>query len=265
MARLGAQPGGTGSAGIIADIDGTICPIAPRPDEARIDTRTLGLLAQLVSNFCLVALLSGRSVEEMVAMAPVPGLVMIGNHGMESLIDGVRRDASEAAPYRDRIEQLAERLAGDMEHGVILQPKGLSISLHYRLAADPDAARAHLLDVLEPVLDAGGLRLQEGKRVIDVRPDCELDKGTALADLIDRYRLRTVAVFGDDETDVAAFERLSRLRDNGLVDGVSVAVVSEEAAPEVAAASDLQVDGPTDVVDLLEELACSARSSASLS
>lgn len=253
------------STGIVTDIDGTICPIVPRPNEARVADDTRALLGDLAARFRVVALISGRSVDDMLAMVPLPDGVMIGNHGMEKLAGGVRRDAVEAAPYRPVMDRLAAELVGAVDGDVIVQPKGLSISLHYRLAADPDTARARLLAFVQPLLGEHGLRLQEGRLVMDLCPDVALDKGTALADLVAEADLTDVIVFGDDLTDVAAFDRLRELRRDGTVRGLSVAVASDETAPGIASSADYRVRASADVIAALDELRRAANSSASLS
>lgn len=199
------------------------------------------------------------------AMVPLDRVVMIGNHGMEWLEDGRRRDAPEAAPFRERLAAVASQLAERVGDDIITQPKGLSISLHYRLAPDPAAARARLVKILTPLLAEHGLRLQQGRLVIDLRPDCPVDKGSALEQLVEGADLTHVVVFGDDETDAAAFQRLGELRRKGRIEGLSIAVVSDEADDALVEAADYRVSGPDEVIGLLGGLLATARSSASFS
>lgn len=249
----------------MTDIDGTISPMAPRPDEARVSEEVREVLANLAGDFRLVALLSGRSVEDMFSMVPIDDVVMVGNHGMEMLRDGVASDAPAAAPYRSVMAEVAEQLAGEVDPGVIVQPKGLSISLHYRLAEDPRAAQDRLRSLVRPMLTAHSLRIQQGRLVIDVRPDCPVDKGTAVRQLVNDYGLTHVLVLGDDATDTAAFVELREMGREGLAEGVSVAVLSDETADEITDAADFHVDGPDQVADLLAGLVRTVSSSTSLS
>lgn len=265
MSRLPDLVAHHASTGIVTDVDGTICPIVARPDEARVADKTRHLLADLTARFGVVALVSGRSVDDVLAMVPLPEAAIIGNHGMERLVRGVKHDAVEAESYRSVMGRLAGDLAAESPDGVIVQPKGLSVSLHYRLVADPDAVRARLLRIVGPLLDEYRLRLQEGRRVIDLRPDIRVDKGTALAELVEQEGLARVVFFGDDVTDVAAFDRLREMRVAGEVAGFSVAVASDETDSAVASAADYVVPGPDDVIAVLEELSRVAKSSASLS
>ena len=74
--------------GLITDVDGTISPIVDVPDEARVTPRNLELLAELEAHLTLTAVVSGRSAEDVYNRVGLPGLVYIGNHGMEQWQDG---------------------------------------------------------------------------------------------------------------------------------------------------------------------------------
>jgi len=154
------------------------------PDDAFVPLSTRRLLGSLAARFEVVALLSGRSIDSMVRMVPATELLMIGNHGLEWKEGPTVRDADHADGYRAAIGQLAAELQPDLPRGVFVEPKGLSVSLHYRAADNPDAVREDLLRLVQPQLADRGLRLQEGRRVIDLRPDLPADKGSAVADLV---------------------------------------------------------------------------------
>src|SRR5438094_508383 len=82
-----------------------------------------------------------------------------------------------------------------------------------RLAPDPVEVRAALLRISEPLAAAAGLRLTEGRLVLELRPPVRGNKGTALAALVEDYALAGVVFLGDDVTDLDAIEELRRLRD----------------------------------------------------
>ena len=93
--------------------------------------------------------------------------------------------------------------------GIIVEDKGISASVHYRLSPDPDTARNAIMAAIEGLPEMGKLELKPGKKVIDIRPPLPIDKGTAVRDLIENYSLRGGIYLGDDLTDEDAFRRLA--------------------------------------------------------
>ena len=89
--------------------------------------------------------------------------------------------------------------------------------------------------------------------VIELRPPLDVDKGTALKTLAERLSLRGVVCLGDDITDIDMFAAARRLSAGGMA-VATVAVASEEAAPEVAEAADYTVEGVAGVSRLLREM-----------
>ncbi|RJQ52613.1 MAG: trehalose-phosphatase [Actinobacteria bacterium] len=239
---------------IVSDIDGTICRIAPSPDEAFVPEEATRLLAQLASHFSVVALLSGRCVSDMFRMVPVERLLMAGNHGMEWLCAGERTVSEQVASEPERMERIVDELRERVGPDVLVEPKGLSISFHYRSAPDVEKVRQRLISILEPFARSRALRLQQGRMVVDLRPDCPLDKGTALEEILRAHGLRRVLVLGDDLTDVSAFRRLRELRRSGGASGVAIGVVSAETKDRIAREADYLVSGPDDIIFLLREL-----------
>ncbi|MCH7576524.1 MAG: trehalose-phosphatase, partial [Chloroflexi bacterium] len=134
-----------------------------------------------------------------------------------------------------------------------MENKGALLAMHYRRAGDPAAARIALLAAVARSRAAGRFRAQEGRMGIELRPPLEVDKGTALEALAERLSIRGVVCLGDDITDIDMFAAARRLRGGGLTVG-TVAVASEEAAPEVAEAADYTVEGVAGVSRLLREM-----------
>ena len=81
--------------GIVMDFDGTLSNIAPTPDSAVIEPRSARALRRLVGRFPLVAVLSGRGVRDLADRVGVGGVVYVGNHGAEYIVDGVYRVAGD--------------------------------------------------------------------------------------------------------------------------------------------------------------------------
>jgi trehalose 6-phosphate phosphatase len=231
IAQLAAEPA---LAAIILDVDGTLAPIVPRPEDAAVPPETRAELARLVARYALVGCVSGRPGAEAAAIVGVAGLVVVGEHGLEL--------EPEAAAWTDRIEQV---VAGA---GRRAERKPLSAAFHFREDPDPAAAEAELR-ALEERARGAGLRTRWGRKVLEVLPPVEASKETAVRRLLDERGLRRALYAGDDTTDVDAFHAL-----DGLEVGVRVAVRSPEAPPALLEAADEIVDGPPGVLDLLRRL-----------
>ena len=221
-------------AAVLLDVDGTLAPIVDRPEDARVPDETRRELARLAARYGLVACVSGRPGDEVERMIGVPGVVVVGEHGLEL--------APEAAAWADRIATFARGVDWPAER------KPLSVSFHFRRADDEAAARAYLTRVAESA-EAEGFVPRWGRMVLEIRPPVEAHKGTAVRALVARAEVRRALYAGDDRTDVDAFHGL-----DGLELGVRVAVGSHEAPAELLAAADIVVQGPAAMLELLQRL-----------
>ncbi|MEE8386430.1 MAG: trehalose-phosphatase [Dehalococcoidia bacterium] len=241
--------------GLMSDIDGTQSPIVSRPEEATVPEATRSLLHQLVAQGVKVGLLTGRSLETARRMAGLDDVAYAAEHGLILCLNGRR----ESAPGLEEYEALAREAERDISavceaiSGVQMENKGALLAVHYRRAGDPTAARKAVLAAVERSRAAGRFRTQEGRMVIELRPPLEIDKGTALETLAERLGLRGVVCLGDDITDIDMFAAARRLRAGGMA-VATVAVVGDEAAPEVAEAADYAVEGVAGVSRLLREM-----------
>ena len=183
------------------DFDGTLAPIVPQPDEARVASAVAERLARLV-HLSPVAVITGRSVED---VAPRLGFVpqyIVGNHGAEDPQDAARFDVSALAPIRRLVAANAQELH---QAQVTVEDKGYSIALHYRLATDRGAAQ-RCIEALLRELDPG-LHFFGGKCVVNVVVAGAPDKGDALTSLVKRARADAAIFVGDDINDEAVFAR----------------------------------------------------------
>ena len=233
---------------LLLDLDGTLAPIAPRPGDARLIAGAAGLLRALRDHLRLVAFISGRGLADLTAIVGVEGLGYAGNHGMEIQHPGEDpRTAEPARPWLSRVAAWSgahdERELG--AHGLRMEDKGATASVHWRGAPDPDRAEAHLRDVLAPSAERAGLRVTWGRMVMEVRPPVAVDKGTAARELIERAGCRRAVHIGDDRTDVDAWRVLHALRAAGALEvGCGVAAVGAEVPDVVREAADAVVAGP---------------------
>jgi trehalose 6-phosphate phosphatase len=224
--------------GIVLDVDGTLAPIVSRPEEAAVPDGTRAELERLADRYQLLAFVSGRIGEDARRMVGVAKAAYVGVHGLEL--------EPEAERWRPQLRELA---AAAWDWGDV-EDKGLTVSFHYRNALDEDDAveRAH---ELADLARSAGLVPRFGRKVLEVRPPVEADKGTAVRHLLAEAGVSRALFAGDDTTDLDAFRGL---REAGLEVAVCVAVASREGPPELEQAADLVVEGPSGVLALLHQL-----------
>ena len=221
---------------IVLDLDGVLAPIAARPELAAVPEETRAELRRLAGRYLLVACLSGRSGADALRVLAVEGVEVVGNHGLE-LAPGAGEAAADVARFRDTISWPVE-------------DKGLSLSYHYREAADEADAVAALEQVAEQAR-AAGLVPRWGRKVLEIRPAVEADKGTAVRTLLRRAGASRALYAGDDATDLDAFDGLQAA---GLDYALCVAVASDEGPPQLREAADLVVGGPQEFLAVLRTL-----------
>ena len=221
-------------AAIVLDVDGVLAPIVERPEDARVPGETRAEVERLAERYALVAAVSGRTSDDARRMVAVSGLVYVGSHGLEADPDAERWRAA-----------LASFIAGV---GWPVEDKGLTASFHYRTAPDEQAARAELEEIADRARDAG-LRARFGRKVLELLPPIDADKGTAVRRLLSERSLTRALYAGDDTTDLDAFGAL-----DGLELGVRVAVASKEGPVELRERADIIVDDPLGFLELLRRL-----------
>lgn len=250
VARLSGTP-----LAILLDIDGTLAPIASRPDGAEVPAATLKIIAQLARlPNTHVAVVTGRAVDAARMLVPLDGIGVIGNHGFEILgEDGDLIVAPEALAHREALATAAVRLASLAARypGVIVEDKTWTMSVHTRLAG-----RAELPEITAAVTTVAsklGLSLTRGKEILELRPPIEVHKGTAAVEWAKRVGAigsRAAAIYiGDDRTDEDAFQSLRAVAPRTAV---TIRVGGPEAGETTFA--EFGLASPDDVQDFLREL-----------
>jgi trehalose 6-phosphate phosphatase len=233
LAPLAEAPG---ESALVLDVDGTLAPIVARPELSAVPEETRTELRRLTERYRLVACVSGRAGDDARRLVGVPGIRVVGNHGLE-LAPEAEALAHRIAAFRDEV-------------GLPVEDKGLSLSFHYREAADEAAALAELEDVARRA-EVAGLVPRWGRKVLEIRPPVDADKGTAVRALLSESGARRGLYAGDDATDLDAF---AGLRAAGLDHAVCIAIASDEGPDSLAKAADLTVGSPVELADLLREL-----------
>ncbi len=246
---LAVQP-----SGLITDVDGTICSIAPTPDRASVSAGVRRALELLCGRLDLVAAVSGRSATETRALVGVEGLVYVGNHGLEFWQAGKASVLPAAAAYVPLVDKALDEVAAQLSGvpGLLFEHKGPTASIHYRLAADPARARRAIRTALRCSKAARALRVTEGRRVVELRPPLPADKGTAALTIVRQAGLRGVVCLGDDATDVDVFVALRAAADG--VRTLAIGVWSEETPSSVPEHADAILAGVPAVEALLTAL-----------
>jgi trehalose 6-phosphate phosphatase len=233
---------------VVTDIDGTVSAIAPTPAEAMVDPGAKAALALLAERLTAVAVVSGRAPQDGVAMVGLPELIYVGNHGLERIARGTPWTHPVAAEAQPAIAaalaeiEIAARAAADVPW-LLIENKGVTGTVHYRLAPDQIAAAALLEPLALAAADRHGLRLTSGRMIFEVRPALAVNKGTAIRELAQDLDLRGIVFFGDDVTDVDAFRALRELRTAGEAATLRVGVLGPDTSPAVLAEIDMSVVG----------------------
>lgn len=234
VARLAEEPG---RAALLLDVDGTLAPIVARPEDARVPDETRAELRRLVGRYGLVACVTGRPDELAASFVGVPGVRVVGEHGLG--LD------SASAAWAERIHAFADGVDWPAER------KRYAVSFHYRTHPRPAEAQTALARVAEEA-EERGFRARWGRKILEIVPPVDADKGRAVAMLLGEHPDVSRALYaGDDTTDLDGFRGLA---DGGLELAVRVAVASAESPPELLAAADVVVDGTGGFLELLRRL-----------
>jgi len=206
---------------LLSDYDGTLTPIVNRPDEAVLPPEVRKKLRALAEKPTFsVGVISGRSLLEVKALVGIKGIYYAGNHGLEIEGPGLKfiSPAAKAAQteIKDLVRQFSAKLGGI--EGVIVEDKGLSLSIHYRLVkkSEENIVAEIFHQITSPLLQKEKVKVSSGKKVWEVRPPIDWHKGNAVKTIMNEIRaflkceqLLTIYL-GDDTTDEDAFRVIHR-------------------------------------------------------
>ena len=206
---------------LLSDYDGTLTPIVSRPDEAVLSTEVRERLCALAKKPAFsVGIISGRSLSEIKAMVGIEGIYYAGNHGLEIEGPGLKLINPAAKAAQATIKDLGRHFSaklGNIE-GVIVEDKGLSLSIHYRLVKknEVNIVAEIFRQITSSWLHDGKIRVTSGKKVWEVRPPIDWHKGKAVEAIIKemkaviKYERLLTIYLGDDTTDEDAFRVIHR-------------------------------------------------------
>jgi trehalose-phosphatase len=238
---------------LLLDIDGTLSPIAPRPEQAILRPETRAVLSELVTLPSVhVALLSGRAADDARRLVAVGGAWVIGNHGMElAEPDGPAHVREDVAAFEHTVAEAARRAEQAVRGftGVQIENKKWTLSLHYRLAQR--SVVRPLMDRMAGLAAELGLRVTHGKEVVELRPPVNVDKGSAAVELARSLggtrRGASLLCAGDDQTDEDAFRAVRA----AYAEAVTVRVGAETGRPPSDTEAEFTIADPPAMTELL--------------
>ncbi len=205
---------------LFLDFDGTLTPIRRSPDSVRLSGAAREALRHLASREdVFLAIVSGRRAGEVKELTGLKDIVYVGNHGFEVTGPGPR----VTFPGALKAKKTMGRIRGELEKsfrsfkGIIIEDKGVTVSVHYRMVRKGKLAEAeHIFErISRPYVSAGKIAVTRGKKVWELRPPFEWNKGTTVMRLLEQKRRllekRVIPFYiGDDRTDEDAFRALGR-------------------------------------------------------
>lgn len=210
---------------VFLDYDGTLTPIVERPEQAVLDKKMKNILDSL-SEMVTIGIISGRDLTDVKGLIGLDNLIYAGSHGFD--IQGPvnnNLNKQQGWQYLNQLRIAENRLRERLSNiqGIYIEPKKFSIAVHFRQVKDHDLD--NLSEIVNQVIDqVDGLRKAKGKKVFEIQPDLDWDKGKALSWLMEALgfskRIYTPLYIGDDLTDEDAFRELNQI-------GLSICVGEE--------------------------------------
>ena len=223
------------------DYDGTLSPIVDRPEMALLPAQTKEWLIRLNRNEkYLVGIISARALSDVRERVGIEGLIYAGNHGMEISGRGMDFVHPEALQLKASLNQAFLRLQQGLEHikGVVVEHKGLALTVHYRLT--PDELVGKVKEAVEmtasPFVESGDLTLSTGKLGFEILPDVAWGKGDAIHEILTVFPQSSLPVYcGDDLPDEDGFAAVQAAGGFGVFvgpEGVTTAALYRVDSPQ---------------------------------
>jgi trehalose 6-phosphate phosphatase len=229
---------------VLLDIDGTLLDLMPTPREVWLPpglAKTLNRLYQRTGG--ALALVSGRSLNDIDLIFAPDVFPAVGGHGAEMRIEGDNDAVASHAPPLDR--ELKRRLAAiaKLSPGILLEDKGYSLALHYRLAPHAEKAIYAAVSLIRADLPDAPIEVLPGKQVCEIKHS-GFTKASGVRELMAHppFKGRKPFFIGDDVTDESVFAIMPDL------DGIAFSV--GRRARGVAG----HFDAPSDVREFLAHL-----------
>jgi trehalose 6-phosphate phosphatase len=192
---------------LLLDIDGTLLDLAPTPREVWVPPDLAKTLPRLLARTSgALAMVSGRSINDIdLIFAPLQ-FPAVGGHGAEMRLSPEDESVSSHAPPMDK--ELKRRLAAiaRLSPGILLEDKGYSLALHYRLAPHAEKAIYEAVSLIRADLPNAAIEVLPGKSVYEIKHS-GFTKATGVKQLMNHapFKGRRPVFIGDDVTDESVF------------------------------------------------------------
>lgn len=199
---------------ILLDIDGTLLDLAPTPREVWVPpglARTLELLHRRTGG--ALALVSGRSLNDIDLIFAPEQFPAVGGHGAEMRVSIESESVATHAPPLDKELKLRLAAIAKLSPGILLEDKGYSLALHYRLAPHAEKAIYEAVSLIRADLPNAPIEVLPGKCVCEIKHS-GFTKATGVLELMthEPFRGRHPLFIGDDVTDETVFAIMPDLR-----------------------------------------------------
>jgi trehalose 6-phosphate phosphatase len=223
---------------ILLDIDGTILDIAPSPRQVWVPAglrRTLTRLVDLTGG--AVALVSGRTIDDIDLIFSPLQVAAIGVHGAEMRLSGDADVQERIAPLSKGLKRKLAAIA-ELGPGILVEDKGYSLALHYRLAPDKGPAMLEAVAKICASVPEERVEILPGKLIVDIKP-AAINKGNAVRELMQHppFAGRRPIFIGDDTTDLPVFSIVPKFGGQAYsVGGIAADVDGHFDSPELVRA-----------------------------
>jgi trehalose 6-phosphate phosphatase len=181
------------------DFDGTLAKIVQLPQDAYMTKLTSQLIRQL-NEVAPIAIISGRSVNDLKKRIPFAPKYLIGNHGLEGILKN-QGTLEKAKLVSDQWRN--DLLMAPFESGIEIEDKTYSLAIHYRRARNKTDAKNRIFNSIKALSPEP--RVISGKSVFNLVPIGAPHKGTAILELMKKTKTKKVFYIGDDDTDEDVF------------------------------------------------------------
>jgi alpha,alpha-trehalase len=239
---------------VFVDFDGTLSDIVEQPESATLVDGAAEALRALAAQ-CPVALISGRDLADVRYRVKVDGLWFAGSHGFELVAPNYSYHQNAATTAVGTLAHAANRLAAELGDipGICVESKRFAVAVHYR-NVDPGRVD-HVIAAVRTLGGSEGLRVTTGRKVIELRPNIDWDKGRTVQWILEQIvgddsaaGSDTLPIYiGDDITDEDAFDAVR-------FDGVGIVVRHDENSDRPSSAS-FSLENPSAVVQFIQRLA----------
>ena len=199
------------------DYDGTLTPIRKKPHLATLSKDTRLILNKLSKKKnSEVFIISGRSLKDVKSLVGLKNISYIGNHGIEFEAPRFKYVHPKARVLKPSIQKSFKILKSALKKykGVFVENKTYTLSLHYRLANPKDFPQIKntFEGAVKPLKKTKKIKITEGKKVFEVRPNIKWDKGKSVKWVLKKIKTKKnlPICIGDDITDEDAFKVIGK-------------------------------------------------------